>query len=497
MHRRRCNWWNRMSQVQQHDQHIRYQNFHCDQTRAAWWVAVYVGHVLEIVDMQLQAVHEYELALCPNKHQQHAKNRNEQSTAHHGWLDHEDKEKTTIIKQSFQRCCWSVFWHLRRKMSFCGGDKTKHDINSSMKRLGNNTPSSKFHTINNARTTICRNRPPMITIVSFTCHRTIIGKVWISRLLGWTTKRNEYDFGNFFFDSEKTAIVKICADVQMNLSTNWLKTSDDLGGSPHPQDMVAIDRASPWEKQQNFLKFNELNQTSRPCTAGDRQKNAARGRGKKSCSGEKGGGVWRGWRGENLGTGPQKGTGKGDGEETLQRPRERAPQKPPPRPHRGRRCEQFCFLFWRFLETAYCFSWLQLMCMSNAHHWVCNVPSRGLLHISEETWLTLVLDGEDLFPLWKNLFSVLLSTNLVARGNSCVSSNIISNGIPCSVWKVVTSKDWILSLRTVRCVLASPRTVETSFSAAPVLWWLCAGNVLSQNLSVLSFKTTFFWHFVQ
>ena len=34
---------------------------------------------------------------------------------------------------------------------------------------------------------------------------------------------------------------------------------------------------------------------------------------------------------------------------------------------------------------------------------------------------------------------------------------------------VVTAKDWILSLIPARHVLASPRTVETAFSAAPLL----------------------------
>ena len=41
---------------------------------------------------------------------------------------------------------------------------------------------------------------------------------------------------------------------------------------------------------------------------------------------------------------------------------------------------------------------------------------------------------------------------------------------------VVTVKYWILSLITARYVQASPRTVETAFSAAPLLWWLCVGD---------------------
>ena len=47
-----------MYQVQQHDQHIRYPNCHHVHTRVAWWAAVYAEHVVELVDMLLQAAHE-------------------------------------------------------------------------------------------------------------------------------------------------------------------------------------------------------------------------------------------------------------------------------------------------------------------------------------------------------------------------------------------------------------------------------------------------------
>ena len=71
-----------MCQVQRHDQHIRYTNFHYDHTRAAWLAAAYVGHGLETVDMLALAAHVYELGLCPNKYQQRAKNRTKYTTAH-------------------------------------------------------------------------------------------------------------------------------------------------------------------------------------------------------------------------------------------------------------------------------------------------------------------------------------------------------------------------------------------------------------------------------
>ena len=264
-------------------------------------------------------------------------------------------------------------------------------------------------------------------------------------------------------------------------STNWLKTSDDLGGSPHPQDMVATDRASSWEKQQNFLKFNELNQTSRPCTAGDRQKNAARGREKKSCSGEEGRWCVEGGMEKTLERDPKKGRGgKGDGEETLQRPRERAPQKPPPRPHRGRRCEQFCFLFWRFLETACCFishdsSWCA--CQMLITECVTSHPEACYIFLKKLDWHWF-WTARTCSPCGR-IFFLYCCPRILLHGVIRVSLlTSYRMGSHAAFGKcVVTSKNWLLSLRTVRYVLASPRTVETSFSAAPVLWWLCAGNI--------------------
>ena len=100
-------------------------------------------------------------------------------------------------------------------------------------------------------------------------------------------------------------------------------------------------------------------------------------------------------------------------------------------------------------------------------------------------WLDMLIDirsrtaSEDLIPQWKNLFSVflygvirvsLLTLYLVRIHAACL---IVHGSIgEC----VVTAKDGILSLITARYVLASPRTVETAFSAAPLLCWLCVGD---------------------
>ena len=68
------------------------------------------------------------------------------------------------------------------KMSLSGNDGTKHDKDAPMRRSGNHTPSSKSFTINDASTTVCFNRPPMMIIAYFTCNGTIIAKLWIPGL---------------------------------------------------------------------------------------------------------------------------------------------------------------------------------------------------------------------------------------------------------------------------------------------------------------------------
>ena len=68
------------------------------------------------------------------------------------------------------------------QMGLCSDDRTKHDVNSSMRGSGNHTPSSKGFTIHNASTTICINSPHMIIIAKFFCNGTIIGKKRISGL---------------------------------------------------------------------------------------------------------------------------------------------------------------------------------------------------------------------------------------------------------------------------------------------------------------------------
>ena len=50
---------------------------------------------------------------------------------------------------------------------------------------------------------------------------------------------------------KKAVTVKMRADVPMNLCTNYLKTNDDLGGTPpHPHDMAAANRTLSCDKKQ-------------------------------------------------------------------------------------------------------------------------------------------------------------------------------------------------------------------------------------------------------
>ena len=66
-----------------------------------------------------------------------------------------------------------------RKISFSGNDGTKQDKDAPTRGSGNHTSSSKGFTINDARTTICFDSPPMIIIAKFSCNGTIIGKIRI------------------------------------------------------------------------------------------------------------------------------------------------------------------------------------------------------------------------------------------------------------------------------------------------------------------------------
>ena len=82
--------------------------------------------------------------------------------------------------------------------------------------------------------------------------------------------------------------------------------------------------------------------------------------------------------------------------------------------------------------------------------------------------------SENSFTQWQDLFPVFLSTNLLVRGHSCVSSHIVSSENPCCasdrprkhrrVCCHFKRRDFVLE-RTARYVLASPRTEDTAYSA--------------------------------
>ena len=66
------------------------------------------------------------------------------------------------------------------QMSFSSDDWAKHNLNSSMGRSCNSTPSSKCFTISKASTPVSVDGPSVKVIASFTCYGTNIGEVWIS-----------------------------------------------------------------------------------------------------------------------------------------------------------------------------------------------------------------------------------------------------------------------------------------------------------------------------
>ena len=68
------------------------------------------------------------------------------------------------------------------QMGLCSDNRTKHDVNSSMRGSGNHTPWSKGFTIHNASTTLCINSPPMVIMAQFFGSGTIIGEKRISGL---------------------------------------------------------------------------------------------------------------------------------------------------------------------------------------------------------------------------------------------------------------------------------------------------------------------------
>ena len=124
-----------------------------------------------------------------------------------------------------------------------------------------------------------------------------------------------------------------------------------------------------------------------------------------------------------------------------------------------------------FLKTAYCFASHDSSCCADQMlitQCIASQPEAGYPWLHKLVGIHSRTASEDLFPQWKNLFSVFLSTNLLVRSHSCVPSHIVPRENPCCV-SDRPRKDGILSLITFRYVLASPRTVETAFSAAPLL----------------------------
>ena len=133
-----------------------------------------------------------------------------------------------------------------------------------------------------------------------------------------------------------------------------------------------------------------------------------------------------------------------------------------------------------FLKTAYCSASHDSSCCA------CQMLITQCIVSQPEAcypWLQKLVDirsrtaSEDLFPQRKNLFSAFLPRIFsygVSRA-SLLTLYLVRIHAACLIVHgsigecLVTAKDGILSLITARYVLASLRTVETAFSAAPLL----------------------------
>ena len=121
--------------------------------------------------------------------------------------------------------------------------------------------------------------------------------------------------------------------------------------------------------------------------------------------------------------------------------------------------------------------------------------------IDTSSWMA----SEDLFAQWKNLYFVFLSTNLLVRSHSCVIFHIVSRENPCRV-SDRPRKHWCMCCHCKRldfvfdnCQICSSMSTycgDGFLRCCIALMGLCR-CYLSQNLSVLFFRTTFFCHFVQ
>ena len=117
-------------------------------------------------------------------------------------------------------------------------------------------------------------------------------------------------------------------------------------------------------------------------------------------------------------------------------------------------------------------------------------------------WLHKLIDirsrtaSENLFTQWQDLFSVFLSTDLLVRGDSCVSSHIVSSENPCCV------SEHPRKHRRVCCHFERRNFVFENCQICSSESTHCGDGSLSCSielmaLPVLSFETTFFCHVVQ
>ena len=127
------------------------------------------------------------------------------------------------------------------------------------------------------------------------------------------------------------------------------------------------------------------------------------------------------------------------------------------------------------------FSGLQLLCQLDAHHKVCHDPTKGLQPMQklldigsrDERELGQPVAGSLSCPRIFSYGVIRVSLLTLYRVRNHAASRIVHGSIGVCV---VTSKDGILSWRTARCARARPRTLETAFSTAPLLRWLCVSD---------------------
>ena len=144
-----------------------------DCRRAAWSNVACAGPSAMTVGRRVQVVRACGHELCPSKHQQHAWNHREHKSAYHLQPGHGAQEKRGLDHgRHFRGVVGVDSGTCECQKSFCRDNWAKHDINPSIGRSCDSTPSGKCFSISQASAPVSVNGPSLEIIAIVACRGT-------------------------------------------------------------------------------------------------------------------------------------------------------------------------------------------------------------------------------------------------------------------------------------------------------------------------------------